>query len=137
MPIIENADLTTVSTEYKAYPEGTYGLRIKDSSFDQNNKNLIIESEITDAENPEHVGRTYKHRINMVDNSGKRNEIGLTTLKRYLETVFGKGSPESQVADSDPLHGHDIRVYLVVKSYKDKTTQEDREGNEVKQMFKA
>jgi hypothetical protein len=53
-----------------------------------------------------------------VQNDGKKNDIGLKTLKRYLEAVFGKDSPESQRANSDPLTGHMVKVYLTQKQYK-------------------
>ena len=132
MPIIEGADLTSVSTDREPLTEGEYLLTVLDSEYSEDKRFLIIHHRID--EGPERVGQKWQNWINVRQNDGKTNEIGLATLKRYLETVFGKGSPESKVADSDPLHGHQIRAYISVRSWQDKG--EERKGNNIKKMFK-
>ena len=120
MPIIEGADLSNVSTERELLPEGEYLFTILDSELSEDGNSLIIKRRVEEAppEGEKFVGQENWDWINIVDKQGKRNEIGYQTLKKYLEAVFGKGSDESNVADSDPLHGHQVRIYIEQKGSK-------------------
>ena len=132
MPIIPGADLTSVSTKREAYPEGEYLVTIIGSELSEDKRSLILETRI--EEPGELQGRKFSHWINVVQNDGKPNRIGWTTLKRYLEAVFGKGSPESLQNDSDPLTGHTVHLQLEKGSYTDKSGEE-QEKNEVKRIW--
>jgi hypothetical protein len=139
MPEIEGADLTSISTKTEAYPEQEYLMLITGSEFmDEAKKTLIIKRKI--VEPAEFVDRESWDFINLVQNDGKKNDIGLKTLKRYLEAVFGKDSPESQRANSDPLTGHMVKVYLTQKQYKGRDWVEGDElekGNKTKKISAA
>lgn len=132
MPIIEGADLTSVSTKREAYPDGEYLVTIIGSELDEKKKNLLIQTRIEEPSDLQ--GRKFTHWINIVQNDGKPNRIGWTTLKRYLEAVFGVGSPESKQNDSDPLTGHTVHLQLDKSTYKDKDGEE-QEKNEVKRIW--
>ena len=136
MPIIEGADMTSISTEFKPYVEGEYRMLIKSTEMHKNNSQLRIVCEIEDAPNSDDIGKPFTDFINIVQNDGKLNQIGLATVKRYLEAVFGKDSPESNNADTDPLVGHSVTLYLIEDSYKDKDGK-DRTNNKVKKILKA
>lgn len=133
-PQIEGADLTSISTERESLPEGDYLVQVLNSELSEDKRTLIIKSEI--IEPAEAAGREYWEFCNIVKNNGEPNEIGYQTLKRYLEAVFGKGSPESNRADSDPLHGHQVRLYLVPNDFtrKDGSTGH---GNKAKKIMAA
>lgn len=134
MPVIQGADLTSVSTEREPFPDGEYVVTIKDSEI-ADNKTLIIKSRI---ESPaEFKDREFWDYINLVQNDGKQNRIGLETMKRYLEAVFGKGSAEAEASppDTDVLNGHSVTLQLVVSTYtKD---GEERKNNKVKRIYPA
>lgn len=135
MPIIEGADLTTVSTDFKPYVEGEYLMLVKESEI-HDGKQVRIKMEIVDAPDQNDTGKPFTDFINIRQNDGKVNQIGLGTIKRYLEAVFGKGSPESNQNDTDLLNGHNVRLYLIEDSYTDKNGQE-KQNNKVKKIFKA
>lgn len=120
MPIIEGADLSTISTERELLPEGEYLFTILDSEMSEDKSSLILKRRIEEApEGSEKlVGTESWDWINLVQGDGKKNEIGLVTLKKYLEAVFGKDSPESAQADSDLLHGHEVRIYVIQRAGK-------------------
>ena len=123
MPIIKGADLSSVSTDFELYPPGAYKVEVKSSEMSENGKNLLIKTEIVECDTDQkYIGKNFTHFINLETNAGDRNEIGLQTLKRYLEAVFGKKSPEADVADSDPLNGH--LVTLVLGQRPDKNDKE-------------
>lgn len=134
-PVIEGADLTSVSTKREPYPEGEYTITIKNSELDEEKKTLILKSNIEEPE--QFRGRELWDFINLVQNDGKKNKIGWITIKRYLEAAFGKGSneAESNPPDTDVLNGQQVKVYLKVTSYK--KDGEDVPKNEVKKIFEA
>lgn len=137
MPVIEGADLTSVSTKREPYPEGEYSITIKESEFqDDSKKTLILKSIIDEPE--QFRGRELWDFINLVQNDGKVNKIGWTTIKRYLEAAYGKKSVEAEAAppDTDLLNGQQVKVYLKQTSYKDKAGEEQQK-NEVKKIFEA
>lgn len=136
MPVLKNANLSSVSTEFKPYPEGEYLIRVESSEVHQDGAQLRIISKI--EEPAEFAGRTFTDFINLVKNDGKRNDIGYTTVKRYLEAVFGKGSPEADAEepDTDALNGSALRIYLVEETYKDKSGAE-KPTNRVKHYLPA
>lgn len=133
MPIIEGADMTTVSTSFKPYGEGVYQMLVKSSELASENRQLRIKMEIEDAPDSADVGKPFTHFINIVQNDGKKNQIGLETIKRYLEAAYGKGSDEANQNDTDYLNGRRVRLYLTVGSYK--KGQEDIPTNEVKKIL--
>lgn len=118
MPIIEGADLSSVSTERELIPEGEYLFTITDQEMSDDNSTLIIKRRIEEAPDSKFVGQESWDFINLVQNDGKKNEIGLQTIKKYLEAVFGKGSPESNSNDTDPLTGQQVRIYISHRSAK-------------------
>lgn len=141
-PVIEGADLTAVSTVREPLPESEYLVTVKGSEFQaEDKKTLIIKSTVESPEevNGVHVqGREYWDFINLIQNDGKKNKIGWTTIKRYMEAAFGKGSAEAESTppDTDLLNGQQVRLYLKVGSYKDKNN-EDQPKNETKKIFEA
>lgn len=136
-PIIEGADMTSISTERELLPEGEYLLLVTDSEISEDKKSCIIKHRVEDAptEGAKFVGQEWQNWINIVQNDGKKNEIGFTSIKKYLEAVFGKGSVESNTADTDPLNGYQVRVYITQKSWK--KDGEDRSGNNIKRFLKV
>jgi len=136
MPVIQNADLTSVSTEREPYPEGEYLITVKESEL-KDNKTVIIKSRI--EEPAEFQGREYWDFINIVQNDGKMNRIGLENIKRYLEAVFGKGSPEAEASppDTDVLNGHQVRALLTIREYTPQGETEARRNNQTKRVFPA
>lgn len=133
MPVLENVDLSSVSTKREAFPEGEYTLTFKASELDAEKKTLIMKTVIEAPD--KYQGREFWDWINIVQNDGKKNEIGYKNIKRYLEAVFGKGSSEAEASppDTDVLNGHQVVVYLKQTSYKDKSG-EDQPKNEVKKI---
>lgn len=143
MPVIEGADLTSVSTDRDPYPENEYLVTIKESEI-KDGKTLIMKTRIDEPE--EFAGREFWDFINLVQNDGKRNEIGLTTIKRYLEAVYGKGSAEAEASppDTDVLNGMSVRLLLTESEYEDKKDIDPATGkgrlkrnNKVKRIFPA
>lgn len=139
MPIIKGADLTSVSTERKVYREGEYVAEITKQEFSEDERFLIITHKFEEAPDNEDVGQSWQNWIYLQQDDGKLSEIGLQTIKRYLEAVFGKGSPETQgnPPDTDPLTGNRVRLYLISDSWKDKKSGEDRTGNKAKRIMAA
>lgn len=137
MPIIEGADMASVSTERELLPEGSYTMTIKESELSEDGRSLIIKHRIDSApdEAQARVGQEWWNWINIKANDGKVNEIGFSQIKRYLEAVFGKGSSESNSNDTDPLNGASVELYIVQKSYK--KDGEDKTVNNVKRITKA
>jgi hypothetical protein len=137
MPQIEGADLTSVSTEREPYPEQEYLVTIKESELSEDNRQLIIKTVIDEP--AEFAGREYWDFINLIDNSGKQNKIGWSSIKRYMEAVFGKGSPEAEASppDTDVLNGHSVRLYLKPNSYTDKTTGAEKKNNKTAKVLAA
>lgn len=133
MPVLENVDLSSVSTKREAFPEGEYTLTFKASELDAEKKTVILKTVIEAPD--QYQGREFWDWINIVQNDGKKNEIGYKNIKRYLEAVFGKGSSEAEASppDTDVLNGHQVMVYLKQTSYKDKSG-EDQPKNEVKKI---
>lgn len=119
-PIIEGADMTKISTERENLPEGIYKFTIIESEFSDDGSSLIIKRRVEEApaEGEKFLNQVNWDWINIKDNSGKTNEIGFQTIKKYLECVFGKGSPESLSNDTDPLNGHVVEIYVVEKGSK-------------------
>lgn len=137
MPIIEGADMASVSTERELLPEGSYTMTIKESELSEDGRSLIIKHRIDSApdEAQARVGQEWWNWINIKANDGKVNEIGFSQIKKYLEAVFGKGSSESNSNDTDPLNGATVELYIVQKSYK--KDGEDKTVNNVKRITKA
>lgn len=133
MPILEGVDLTSVSTKREAFPEGEYTLTFKGSELDEAKKTLILKTVIEAPD--QYQGREFWDWINIVQNDGKKNEIGYKNIKRYLEAVFGKGSSEAEASppDTDVLNGHQVVVYLKQTTYTDKDKIEQPK-NEVKKI---
>ena len=134
MPVIQGADLTSVSTEREPFPDGEYLLTIKESEV-QNGKMVVIKSTIEEPQ--EFQGREYWDFINIIQNDGKQNRIGLENIKRYLEAVFGKGSPEAEASppDTDVLNGHSVRALISTREYQ--KDGETKRNNQVKRVFPA
>lgn len=134
-PVIEGADLTSVSTEREPYPEGEYVVTFKESEVSDDRRQCILKTVI--EEPAEFQGREFWDFVNLIQNDGKVNKIGWTTIKKYLEAVFGKGSTEAESSppDTDLLNGHQARVYLKVGSYtKDGV---EKKNNKVSKIFAA
>lgn len=139
MPVIQGADLTSVSTD-RFFPEGEYLVTVKESKLSDDGKSLQIISRIDEP--AEFADREYWDFINLIQNDGKQNRMGLGTIKSYLEAAFGKGSPEAEASppDTDPLNGHSLKLVLTVREYKGKDWKEGDEmekGNRVKRIFPA
>lgn len=139
MPVLNNVDLTSVSTKNEAFPEleSGYLVTFKESEISEDQRSLILKMRIDEP--AEYAGREYWDWINLVQNDGKTNQISLKHIKRYLEAVFGEGSAEAEASppDTDVLNAHQARIFMVQRGYKDKKTGEDRMANDVKRIFKA
>lgn len=146
MPVIENADLTKVSTEYEVFDPGDYKVTVMESEFANENRQMRIKSRI--EEPVEHQGKVFTDFINLIQNDGKQNPYGLASIKQYLEAVFGKGSPEAEASppDTDVLNGHQVTLNLVINEYTPKnptefeadgTTAKKKRNNQVKRVFPA
>lgn len=135
MPVIEGADMTTISTKRQALPEGDYRLQITTSEFDESKTKIIIKTKVVESSVEGQVGKEFWDWCSVV---GEWKEIGLQQIKRYLEAVFGKGSPEAEAVppDTDVLHGHVVDVYLAVESYKGKSGEEEQ-SNRAKRIRAA
>lgn len=145
MPIIPGADLTSVSTDFELYPDGEYTVTILGSELTEGNKQLRIKTRI---EQPvEFQGKPFTDFINLIQNDGKQNQMGLTNIKRYLEAVYGKGSAEAEASppDSDLLDNKQVKLQLAKNSYVPKNPTEfnpdgspkKKENNQVKRVFPA
>lgn len=147
MPVIPGADLTSVSTDFQAYPDGEYLMTFLSSEITPDAKQCRIKMRIESPE--EFAGRLFTDFINIKQNDGKWNEIGLSQCKRYLETVFGKNSPEAESSppDTDPLNGHQVRVVLEINEYyprdeqakpeSERNPENKKRNNKVKRVFPA
>lgn len=141
-PVIEGADLTSVSTEFEPYPEIESGYKVTyiSSELSEDKKQLQIKTRI--EEPAEYAGRPYTEFINLIQNDGKKNQIGWTTIKRHLEAVFGKGSAEAESSppDTDLLNGHQAVLYLEINEYKPKGWKEGeplKKNNKTKKILPA
>jgi hypothetical protein len=141
-PVIEGADLTSVSTEFEPYPENNTGYKVTilSSALSDDKKQLQIKTRIEEPE--EFNGRPYTDFINLVQNDGKKNTIGHTTIKRYMEAVFGKGSAEaeSNPPNTDLLNGHQALLFLEINEYKPKGWKEGdalKKNNKTKKILPA
>ena len=141
MPVIQGADLTSVSTKREPFAEGEYKVTVKESEL-SNAKTLIIKSRIDEGpdSSTEYQNQEFWDYVNLVQNDGKQNRIGLTTIKRYLEAAFGEGSSEAEASppDTDVLNGHQVGLYLTIEEYKGKDWKEGDElqrRNKVKRIF--
>lgn len=135
-PVIEGADLTSVSTTREPYKEGEILVTIKESEFQTDEKKtLIIKTKIEAPE--EYKDREYWDFVNLIQNDGKKNKIGWTTIKRYMEAAFGKGSAEAESVppDTDLLNGRQVKLYLKLTSYKKDGV--DVPKNETKKIYAA
>lgn len=144
MPVIEGADLTSVDTTRQPLPEidSGYLVTVKESEISADKRTLILKMRIDEP--TQDPPREFWDYINLVQNDGKQNRISLEQIKRYLEAVFGKGSPEAESSppDTDVLNGHMVRLYLIVDEYKDTkpgspTFGEVKKNNKVKKIFPA
>lgn len=146
MPVIPGADLTSVSTDFEPYPNGEYLVTFIKSELHEGKQMRIT----TRIESPEEFqGRPFTDFINLKQNDGKWNEIGLKQCKLYLEAVFGKGSPEAEASppDTDPLNGHQARLLLEINEYwprdeqakpeSERNPDNKRRNNKVKRVFPA
>jgi hypothetical protein len=133
MPVIQGADLTSVSTTREPLPEQEYLLDIFGSEMSEDGTKVIIKTRVIEPSE-----EAKKEFWDWCTVSGEWKEIGLQQVKRYLEAVFGKGSPEAEASppDTDPLHGHQVRAYLTISAYKDSTGQEQR-NNKAKRIRAA
>lgn len=139
MPVLHGADLSSVSTERKLYDEGEYLVTIIGSEMGGKSKNmLIIKTKIAAAPNDADVDSEFWDWINYIQNDGKVNQISLSHIKRYMESVFGKDSAEANASppDTDLLNGSQVRLYLIQDPYTDNSGTE-KVNNKVKQIFPA
>ena len=136
MPILEGADLTQVSTTREPMPEGDYLVTVLESEI-SGSKTLVLKTRIDEP--AEFANRQFWDYINLIQNDGKQNRISLEHIKRYLEAVFGKDSPEAEASppDTDVLNGHQVRLYLIIDEFKDNKTDEIRRNNKVKKILPA
>lgn len=136
MPILEGADLTQVSTTREPMPEGDYLVTVLESEI-SGGKTLVLKTRIDEP--AEFANRQFWDYINLIQNDGKQNRISLEHIKRYLEAVFGKDSPEAEASppDTDVLNGHQVRLYLIIDEFKDNKTDEIRRNNKVKKILPA
>lgn len=140
-PIIEGADLTSVSTKREPLPEAEYILTVTSQELEP--KQLILKLRVDEPEEVNGTqtrGREHWEYINLIQNDGQKNKIGWTTIKRFLEAVFGAGSAEAEAnpPDTDVLNGHSLRAYMIVDEYKPKDWKEGDElvkKNKIKKMF--
>ena len=133
MPVIEGANLTSVSTEFEPFPEGEYHVTVLGSEFNDDHTALIIENRIDEPAEFAAQNRKFRDYINLRTNDDKWNEIGLSSLKRYIEAVYGKGSPEAESfpPNSDVVHGQTLAMYMTIREYDDKK-EKDANGQPVK-----
>lgn len=139
MPVLQGADLTQVSTTREPLPEGDYLVTVLESEI-QNDRTLVLKMRV--EEPAEFAPRQFWDYINLIQNDGKQNRISLEQIKRYIEAVFGKGSPEAEASppDTDVLNNHQLRLYLIIDEFKPKNWKEGDElsrNNKVKKIFPA
>lgn len=137
MPVIEGADLTSVSTTREPLPEEDYLFDIIGSEMSEDKNKLILKLRVVEPEEVNGVNVKGREFWEWLTVKGEWGHIGLQQLKRYLEAVFGKGSTEADTPDSDPLHGQQVRAYLIIDPYKDKTTGEEVKNNKAKRIRAA
>jgi hypothetical protein len=131
-PVIEGADLSSVSTKFEIWPEGTYPTVIMTSKFDDKGKNLMIIHKTREPVGMIQAGREYTDFINMTTNAGERNDIGHKSLKRYFEALLPEHANDNP-PNSDLLHGLDCKLFISSKANKDT----DEQRNYVKKILKA
>lgn len=144
MPIIEGADLTSIETEFKNFPEGSYRMLVKEVNFYDDKdpvdspslaNKLRIVSEIQENDvDHEHNSKKFTHFINFRNEDGTLNKYALADIKRYLEAIYGKKSPESNRADTDLIPGHEVTLYLSERPNKD---DPDKPYQNVKKILPA
>jgi hypothetical protein len=140
-PVIEGADLSSVSTKREPLPEHEYVLTYTGQELEP--KQLILKMRVdepAEINGSNTQGREHWEFINLVQNDGKQNKIGWTTIKRHLEAVFGEGSNEAEAnpPDTDVLNGHSVRAYMVIDEYKPKDWKPGDElakKNKIKKLF--
>lgn len=136
-PILEGADLTQVSTTREPLPEGDYVVTVFESEIQKGGKTLVLKTRV--EEPAEFAPRQFWDYINLIQNDGKPNKISLEQIKRYLEAVFGKDSPEAENTrpQTDILNGHQVRLYLIIDEFKDEKSGEKKRNNKVKKILPA
>jgi hypothetical protein len=131
MPVIEGADLSTVSTKFPLWPEGAYKTTIKGSHFDDEKKNLIIVHRLREAHGDYKAGREYQNYINLKTNAGEVNEIGYQSIKKYFEPLLPEHAND-RPPNTDLLDGMDCTIYISQRTGKDEV-----ERNYVKRIVKG
>jgi len=119
-PVIEGADLSSVSTKRPVWAEATYRTTIVKSEFDEQKKNLIIFHRLREPAGNQKAGDEYQDWLNIVTNAGERNEIGYQSLKKYFEALMPEHANDAP-PNSDLLHGIDCKVMITSKDDKDGT----------------
>lgn len=137
MPILENVDLTTVSTKNEPYPEGEYSVTIKESEVRKQGKEIIFKHRIDAPE--KFQGREIWDFVNLKQNDGKRNEIGWKRVKKYLEVCFGEGSEQAELTppNTDLCNAQRCKLYVVINSYTDEQTKEEKTNNKISRVMAA
>lgn len=132
-PVIDGADLTKVSTSRDPYPEGEYHVTVVKSELSDDRRSLTFQNRIDEPAEYAETKRIFFDNINIRDENGKWNDMGLASIKKYLEAQFGKGSPEAEAfpPNTDPLDGARLGMYLTIREY-DSKKEKDANGQPVK-----
>lgn len=137
MPLIQGADLSTVSTKYEPLPAGAYKTRLK-AAYETDDDGVsrprvVVRHKVLESFDGENVGREFTDFMYLNQNDGKPNEISLKQLKRYFEAVLGEEAANTTAPETELLDDQEVSVELSIESYPSK--KEKNEDNTPKIMY--
>lgn len=132
--------LAEVSTDFQIFPAGVYDFEITKVEEVQKNNQLVAYRVVSKVLTPgELFGKSFSDFINLLKKDGTLNEVGLASLKRYFETVYGKDEVKGWTDDdydTDMLQGKTWKGQIAIESYTKEGETEPRQTNRVKHMEK-
>jgi hypothetical protein len=140
MPIIEDADLTSVSTTSEPLPEAEYEATITEVEYRTDNPAkpvVIVKSRIDGGDQN---GRVVWDWMHMKQNDGKPNEVAKRQLKRYFEAVLGEEAANVSRPNTDDLINARVGLFLELEEYTPKASEKNpnpkpQSRNNVKRIF--
>lgn len=112
-PVIEGADLGSVSTKYENWPEGAYKFTLYNSEWD--GKTVRLKLRLREPKGDFKAGKEYTEFLNLKNNEGEDNEYGYKDFKRWFEALVPDHAND-RPPNSDLLHGSDCICQVTIKT---------------------
>lgn len=141
MPKVKGS-LADVSTEYQLIEPDTYELRVDKIEVEEEKPSaekksgqltyLIISK--VDQPGHEHHNKPVRDYIFWYKKDGDENEYSKIQLKRYFEAILGEEEANRDDLDTDELLNGRFQAEVVIETYEDKKTKEEKQSNKLKNI---